>query len=75
VYNAEVVNLQIQILDAATRFEAGEKLVIDIRGYDQIAGAGMIPQHPENRNRGRHVIHTGGEYASSLLLPFVPLAN
>lgn len=75
VYNDEVVNLRIPILDAATRFEAGEKLVLDIRGYDQIAGGGMIPQHPENRNRGRHVIHTGGEHASSLLLPFVPLAE
>jgi len=75
VYNDEVVELNIPILDAATRFESGERLELDIRGYDQIKGGGMIPQHPENRNRGNHVIHTGGEYPSSLLLPFVPLAD
>ncbi len=74
VYNDEIVRLDIPILDAATRFEAGERLELDIRGYDQIAGAGMIPQHPENRNRGNHVIYSGGEHPSSLLLPFVPLA-
>ena len=62
-------------MPAATRFEAGERLELDIRGYDQIKGGGMIPQHPENRNRGNHVIHTGGAYSSSLLLPFVPLAD
>ena len=75
VYNDEVVELNIPILDAATRFEAGERLELDIRGYDHIKGGGMIPQHPENRNRGNHVVHTGGEYPSSLLLPFVPLAD
>lgn len=75
VYNDEVVELNIPILDAATRFEAGERLELDIRGYDQIKGGGMIPQHPENRNRGNHVIHTGGAYPSKLLLPFVPLAD
>lgn len=75
VYNDEVVELNIPILDAATRFEAGERLELDIRGYDQIKGGGMIPQHPENRNRGNHVIHTGGAYPSNLLLPFVPLAD
>jgi hypothetical protein len=74
VYNDEIVRLEIPILDSATRFEAGERLELDIRGHDHINGGGMIPQHPENRNRGNHVIYTGGQHSSSLLLPFVPIA-
>lgn len=71
VYNDETVLIDIPILDSGTRFDAGEKLVLDIRGHDLIPGSGMIPQHPENRNRATHVIRTGGQFDSSLLLPFV----
>lgn len=74
LYNDEIVEVNIPILDSGTRFEAGETLVVDVRGSDQIIGAGMIPQHPENRNRGTHVIHTGGEYPSNVILPFAPIA-
>lgn len=75
VYNDETVLVEIPILDSGTRFEPGERLVLDIRGHDLIAGSGMIPQHPENRNRATHVIRTGGPFDSNLLLPFVPVTS
>jgi len=31
-----------------------------------------IAFHPETRNAGQHIIHTGGRYDSHLLVPIIP---
>lgn len=66
----EVVELDIGIWPAGVVFEAGESLALEVKGHDP-----MAPEFPQlerampNLNKGRHVVHTGGRYASSLLLP------
>nr|WTB32617.1 hypothetical protein OG781_26875 [Streptomyces sp. NBC_00830] len=32
----------------------------------------FVAGHHSNRNKGRHVIHTGGQYDSHLLVPVIP---
>ena len=32
----------------------------------------IIALHPETRNSGRHIVHTGGHYDSHILLPVIP---
>lgn len=73
VYTDSPVFMQIPILDSGTVFEVGERIQLVIQGHDIISGAGMFPLHTENRNKGKHGVHTGGVFESSLLLPFVPL--
>ena len=72
VYNDSPVYMEIPILDSGTVFNEGERIQLVIQGHDIIQGAGMFPLHTENRNKGKHGIHTGATFESSLLLPIVP---
>jgi predicted acyl esterase len=72
VYNDSPMYMEIPILDSGTVFNEGERIKLVIQGHDIIQGAGMFPLHTENRNKGKHGIHTGATFESSLLLPIVP---
>jgi predicted acyl esterase len=67
----EIVPVDIGLWATAVRFHSGEKLQLTISGVriipTELGKESTIPL----RNRGRHIIHTGGAYASYLLLPFV----
>ena len=68
----ERVPVDIEIWSSATRFRAGETLRLVIQGRDIPEPGvpnGPTARHEETRNRGRHVLHTGGAYESSLLIP------
>jgi predicted acyl esterase len=69
----EIVPVEIEILASSTLFEQGEKLRVVVQGSD-------IYNYPEEYhsdghtatvNRGAHVIYTGGEYDSHLLVPVI----
>lgn len=68
----EVVELDIAIWPGGIVFEAGETLRFEIKGHDPI-----LPEYPplfqslENINVGKHIVHTGPKYQSSVLLPFL----
>ncbi|KAH6951211.1 Alpha/Beta hydrolase protein [Ilyonectria sp. MPI-CAGE-AT-0026] len=70
VPRGEVVKLEIPIWPGGIAFEAGESIRLEIKGHDP-----LFPEHaplyrlPKNQNKGRHVVHTGGEHRASLLLP------
>lgn len=68
----EVVPVDIEILPSSTSFEVGERLRLVISAADihSPAHAGMA--HTNTRNRGTHVIHTGGDRDSHLLVPLIP---
>lgn len=58
------------------KFAAGETLRLVVAGadiYKKEEGL-MLPfaLHENTRNSGTHILHTGGERDSSLLLPFIP---
>ncbi|KAJ9615768.1 hypothetical protein H2200_001845 [Cladophialophora chaetospira] len=70
----QVVKLEIGIWPAAIQFEAGEKLVFRIAGHQMVL-AEFPPLRGQFKtgNKGRHVLHVGGEYDSHIVVPFVPV--
>jgi uncharacterized protein len=69
----EIVPVEVEIWPSSTRFEAGESLRVVVQGADvQQYPAGVVAMgHSVTRNRGRHVLHTGGSFDSHLLVPVV----
>jgi putative CocE/NonD family hydrolase len=66
----DIVPCEVEILASATGFRAGDKLQLVIQGYDIISVFNRF-KHEDTVNAGHHVIHTGGEYDSHLLVPAV----
>ncbi|KAH7079144.1 Alpha/Beta hydrolase protein [Paraphoma chrysanthemicola] len=68
----QVVKLEIGIWPAGIQFEAGERLVLRISGHDM-----RLPEFDslrgvfEKTNKGRHIVHVGGEYDSHIILPLL----
>jgi predicted acyl esterase len=71
-FPGQVVKLEIGMWAAGIQFEAGEKLVLRVSGHDM-----RLPEFEALRgsfttaNKGRHVIHVGGEHDSHLVLPLL----
>lgn len=72
----ERVPVEIEIWPSGTHFDRGEKLRLIVQGTDVYTYPPevIICRHEETRNAGQHVIHTGGQYDSHLLVPVVPPA-
>lgn len=70
------VALEIEIWPSSTLFRAGEGLRLIVQGediYTEIPQPGpTLMRHQETRNRGRHILRTGGRHDAHLLLPHVP---
>ena len=64
----EVVDVDVEIWPSATRFLAGERLRLILRGGDLISAA-VMSRHGTTRNRGRHVVHTGSAHEAFLTVP------
>jgi predicted acyl esterase len=67
---SEVVPVEIELWPASVLFEAGEKLRVTVLGSDLHAHVAW--EHTISANRGEHVIHTGGDFDSHLLVPVIP---
>lgn len=65
----EVVPVEIEVLASSTLFEVGTSLHVEVFGHD--AASYPAFKHGRSVNRGTHVIHTGEQYPSALLMPFV----
>ncbi len=67
----EIVPVEIELWPTAMKWHKGQKLLFTIAGYD------YCPYAPGDRpkcrpdNKGRHIIHTGGQYDSHLLIPII----
>jgi hypothetical protein len=63
--------VDIEIWPSGTRFEAGDTLRVVIQGSDvnKYERPLIASLHEDTRNRGEHVIHTGGAFDSHLLVP------
>jgi predicted acyl esterase len=69
------VALEIEIWPSATLFRRGETLRVVVKGSDIYTEApANLPfcLHQDTRNRGEHILLTGGEYDSHLLIPVIP---
>lgn len=68
----DIVELDIGIWPGGIVFEDGETLRLEVKGHDPI-----LPEYPPlhrslpNLNKGKHYIHTGSQYPSSILLPLI----
>jgi len=67
----QIVSVGIPLYPIGMRFHAGEQLRLTISGFDLIDP--MLPgiPLPPTRNRGEHIVHTGGKYDSHLLVPMI----
>ena len=65
-----IVPCEVEILASATGFRAGDKLQLIVQGYDIISVFNRF-KHEDTVNAGHHIIHTGGDYDSHLLVPAV----
>lgn len=65
-----IVELRIPIWPGGIYFDEGESLRLEVKGHDPI-----LPEYPplrrslKNLNEGRHMIHTGRDFQSSIILP------
>lgn len=70
------VPVEIELWPFSVRFVAGETLRLTVAGHDLVRREEgvMLPfaQHEQTRNAGTHILHTGGAFDSSILLPFIP---
>jgi predicted acyl esterase len=68
----QVVPVEIPIWPTGMRWHAGEQLRLVVAGYDVVGP--MLPGIPKipTRNKGEHLVHTGGKYDSHLLVPMIP---
>jgi hypothetical protein len=69
------VPVEIELWPSSTLFRAGETLRLVVQGSDIYTdGAPGLPfaRHERLRNRGRHILRTGGRFDSHLLVPFIP---
>jgi putative CocE/NonD family hydrolase len=71
---AEIVPVEIEILPSSTLFEQGEKLRLLVQGSDIYSYPEEYHSdgHTATVNKGEHIIYTGGEYDSYLLVPVIP---
>jgi predicted acyl esterase len=60
--------VRIEIWPSSTYFDAGERLRLVVSGSDIHA---PLHKHADLRNRGAHIVRTGGRYDSQLLVPTV----
>jgi uncharacterized protein len=67
------VLLDVEILPSSTLFRSGERLVLVIAGSDlyPYPDETVALGHAETRNRGKHVVCTGGATTSRLVIPVV----
>lgn len=63
--------LEIEILPSGTRYAAGDSLTLVVQGTDvmKYPKPALYARHEDSVNNGRHVLHTGGQYDSHLLIP------
>ena len=68
------VAVDIEIWPTSITFEAGETLRLVIQGSDihKAPGSRFELRHWPLHNYGHHIIHTGGQYDSQLLVPVIP---
>jgi predicted acyl esterase len=68
----QIVPVEIPIRPTGMLWHAGEQLHITVAGHNPAPASPMARERPKTRNKGMHIIHTGGRYDSHLLAPKIP---
>lgn len=67
----EIVPIELEIWPTSCIWHKGERLRMNISGHF-IEKGWWVPHARNLRNRGNHIIHTGGKYDSYLQVPVIP---
>lgn len=66
----EIVRLEIALWPGGVIFEAGESIRLEIKGHEvTLPEFPALDRVPTNLNQGYHVVHSGSEHQSSIVLP------
>lgn len=65
----QVVKLEIGMWATGIEFVAGESIQFEVAGHFRGVSNFGKPEHA--KNRGQHVVYTGGEYDSHVIIPFI----
>ncbi|KAH8755765.1 Alpha/Beta hydrolase protein [Diaporthe sp. PMI_573] len=68
----EIVPVEVEIWATSVLLRKDEKLRVTLTGSDPHPGSHPMNGHPKTVNRGSHVIWTGGQYDSKLVVPVIP---
>ena len=76
----DIVPVEIEIWPSSTRFRMGERLRVLLKGsdiypYPDRAPGLPLALHQDTRNKGTHIIWTGGRFDSHLLVPVIATAR
>ena len=66
----EIVPVDVEIWPSSTLFKQGETIRVTVQGSDIYRRQNR--NHSDTVNEGHHLIYTGGEYDSHLLVPMIP---
>jgi len=67
----EIVPVDIEIWPTSRMWHRGEQLRVEVMGHYERENW-FEPFHWQTRNKGKHIIYSGGRYDSYLLVPYVP---
>ncbi len=74
----EIVPVEIELLPSGTLFKKGESLVVVVKGNEVIKdNSTPLPnmktryEHEDTVNKGRHLVYTGDNYDSHLIIPVI----
>lgn len=74
----EIVPVEIELLPSGTLFKKGESLAGVVKGNEIIKGNSTpLPnmktryEHEDTVNKGNHLVYTGGDYDSHLIIPVI----
>lgn len=65
----EIVCLDVDLFPLALALHAGEQLRLVVSGFNITGGVFPGRENVKAENHGRHIVHTGGRYASFIQLP------
>jgi hypothetical protein len=69
--SGDIVAAEMEIWPYGWRFDAGDTLRLTLSGFNPRPHLRPTDPRPISRNGGQHIIHTGGEAGSYLLLPLI----
>jgi predicted acyl esterase len=67
----EIVPVEIEIWAMSMLWHEGQQLVVNLEGHAPLV-PGVMMSNYVTRNKGNHIIHTGGKYDSYLQVPKIP---
>ena len=68
----EIVPVEVSLWPTSMRYRAGEQFRLTIGSYNLLGKNLAFQDDAKFSNKGRHIIHTGGQYDSHLLIPEIP---